>query len=272
MADCKLKLRKIAVKLKIPESRVFTILREHLSMRNLCSNWVRVCSQSIENDKTSTIQSVVSYCFNAVKRSFCINMRQWMTHGSTTSLRSQIDSQLSVGKSHPMSPKTQTSDGKVLASVFWNAQGILFINYFEKGRTINSEYYIASLIRLKEEIAKERPQMKKKKLLFHQDNVPCHKSIATTAKLNELHFKLLPHQPYSLDLVPIDYWLFADSKRMLQGKRFGFNEKVISETEAYFEAKDKSFNKKGIELLEKCWNSVYHPRRRLCWWIKSNFA
>ena len=38
---------------------------------------------------------------------------------------------------------------------------------------------------------------------------------------------------------------------MLQEKRFGSNEEVISETEAYFETKDKSFNKKGIELLEK---------------------
>ena len=41
---------------------------------------------------------------------------------------------------------------------------------------------------------------------------------------------------------------------MLQGKRFGSNEEMISETEAYFEAKDKSFYKKGIKLLEKCWN------------------
>ena len=38
---------------------------------------------------------------------------------------------------------------------------------------------------------------------------------------------------------------------MLQGKRFDANEKVISETEVYFEAIDKSFYKKGIELLEK---------------------
>jgi len=33
-----------------------------------------------------------------------------------------------------------------------------------------------------------------------------------------------------------------------------FGEEVIAETEAYFEAKDKSFYKKGIELLEKRWN------------------
>ena len=67
------------------------------------------------------------------------------------------------------------------------------------------------------------------------DNAPCHKSIATMAKLHELHFKLLPHTPYSPDLAPSDYWLFGDLKRMLQGKKFGSDE-VISETEAYFEA------------------------------------
>ena len=109
-------------------------------------------------------------------------------------------------------------------------------------------------MRLKEEIANKRPQMDKKKALFHQDNAPCHKSIATMAKLHELHFKLLPHPPYSLDLPLSDFWMFAYLKRMLQGKRFSSNEEIISETEAYFEVKDKLFYKKGIELLEKRWN------------------
>ena len=109
-------------------------------------------------------------------------------------------------------------------------------------------------MRLKKETTKKQPQMKKKKVLFYQDNAPCHKSIATMAKLYELHFKLLLHPPYYPDLAPSDYWVFVDLKRMLQGKRFGSNEEVILETEAYFEAKDKSSYKKGTELLEKCWN------------------
>ena len=88
-------------------------------------------------------------------------------------------------------------------------------------------------------------------MVFHQDNAPCHKSIASMAKLDELHLKLLPHPPYSPDLTPSDYWLFADIKRILQGKRFGSNEEVISETEVYFEAEDKSLFTKDIELLEK---------------------
>ena len=56
--------------------------------------------------------------------------------------------------------------------------------------------------------------------------------------MNELSFELLPHPPYSPDLAPSDYYLFADLF-------------VISETNAYFKAKDKSFYKKGIEILEK---------------------
>ena len=87
--------------------------------------------------------------------------------------------------------------------------------------------------------------MKKEKVLFHQDNAPCHKSIPTMAKLPELHFELLLHQPYSPNLAPNNNWLFADLKRMRQGKRFGSNE-VIAETEAYFKTKDKLSYKKTL--------------------------
>ena len=51
-------------------------------------------------------------------------------------------------------PKTHMSTGKVLLSVFWDEHGILFIDYLEKRRTINSEYCMALLVYLKEEIAK----------------------------------------------------------------------------------------------------------------------
>ena len=74
------------------------------------------------------------------------------------------------------------------------------------------------------------------------------------AKCHEMHYELLPHPLYSPKMAPSDYFLFADLRRMLQGKRFDSNEEVIAETEAYFKAKDKSFYKKGIQMLEKHWN------------------
>ena len=60
-----------------------------------------------------------------------------------------------TGEIRPKQPKMQTFEDKVLASVFWDAQGILFIDYLEKGKNVNSEYNVALLVRLKEEIAKK---------------------------------------------------------------------------------------------------------------------
>ncbi|VDM13837.1 unnamed protein product [Wuchereria bancrofti] len=74
------------------------------------------------------------------------------------------------------------------------------------------------------------------------------------AKLHELGYELLPHPLYSPDLTPSDYFLFADLKRMLAGKKFGIDEAVIAETEAYFEDKDKSYYKNGIAKLEDRYN------------------
>ena len=108
-------------------------------------------------------------------------------------------------------------------------------------------------------------------MLLHQENAPRQKSIAMMAKLHELLFEFLPYPPYSPDLTPSDFWLFADLKRMLHGKSFGSNEEVISETETDLETKDKSFNKKAIGLLEKHWNQCITLEGD-CLWIKSNFA
>ena len=107
------------------------------------------------------------------------------------------------------------------------------------------------LERLKSEIAKKRPQMKMERVLFHQDNAPCHKSFATMEELRELHFEFLPHPPYSPDRAPSDYYLFKHLKQELCGNKFGSNEEVIAETESYFEGLDGSYYKRSIEMLKK---------------------
>ena len=92
----------------------------------------------------------------------------------------------------------------------------------------------------------------KKKVLFHQDNALCHKSIEMMAKLQKLHFKFCTHSILQIR-PPVTTDCLQTSKKCFR-ERFGSNEEVILETEVYFEAKDKSFYKKGIELLEKHWN------------------
>ncbi|XP_053968536.1 paired box protein Pax-6-like [Anastrepha ludens] len=68
----------------------------------------------------------------------------------------------STGELRSKRLKAQQSDGKV--SVFWDVRSVMFVDYLEKKNTINSEYYIVLLERLKAEVAKKRPHKAKKKM------------------------------------------------------------------------------------------------------------
>ena len=53
-----------------------------------------------------------------------------------------------------------------MASVFWDAEGILFIDYLEKCKTITGEYYSNLLTRLEEKIHEKRPGLQRNKSSF----------------------------------------------------------------------------------------------------------
>ena len=95
----------------------------------------------------------------------------WIHHFTPESSRQSAEWRM-TGESRPKRAKTQQSATKVMTSVFWDANGIIFIDYLEKGKTINSDYYMVLLDRLKAEIAKKRPHMKKKNLSSRQRTVP----------------------------------------------------------------------------------------------------
>jgi histone-lysine N-methyltransferase SETMAR len=110
-----------------------------------------------------------------------------------------------------------------MASIFWDAHGVIFFDFLEKGKTITGPYYASLLDRLNEEIKTKRKHLLKKKVLFHHDNAPAHSSNIVQAKLHDLGYELLLHPPYSPDLAPCDYFLFLNLKTWLQGKKCGSN-------------------------------------------------
>jgi hypothetical protein len=54
------------------------------------------------------------------------------------------------GSPCPKKFKTQKSSSKVLASVFWDKDGILLVDYLENGASITAKYYVALLGKLKQ--------------------------------------------------------------------------------------------------------------------------
>ena len=181
----------------------------------------------------------------AIRKSFCVDLWRWMKHESTTILQNHVKGQ----NSGLNLVKTQQSVGKVMASVFWDAHWIIFIYNLEKGRTITGAYYAKLLDRLVEEIWKKWPHLKKKTILFYDDNASSHISNIAQAKKHELGFESLLHPPDS----PGDYYLFSNLKKWLCGRRFESNEEVEWETEGYFGGFDESYYLEGIEKWKDRW-------------------
>ena len=73
-------------------------------------------------------------------------------------------------------------------------------------------------------ILEKRPRLQKKKIIFHQDNAPAHKSVLAMGKLRDLHYESLEHPPSSPDLAPSDLYLFQKRKLVLAGQRFSSNQ------------------------------------------------
>jgi hypothetical protein len=105
---------------------------------------------------------------------------QWLRHLDSLGLRihhytpesnQQSKQWIEAGCSGPKKTRSVPSAEKVMASVFWDAEGILFIDYLEKGKIINGEYYSNLLTKLDEKNHDKRPGLQKEK------NAPAHKSI-----------------------------------------------------------------------------------------------
>ena len=69
---------------------------------------------------------------------------------------------------------------KILASIFWDQDGILHIDYLPKGRTTNAEYYLSLLVQLKDILKEKRLHWKViNGVIFLKDNAPAHWALAT---------------------------------------------------------------------------------------------
>ena len=92
-----------------------------------------------------------------------------------------------------------------MATVFWDTEGILLIDYKDKGVNITGVYYASILERLRETIKEKRRGKLTKGVLLLHDNAPVHKSRVALAALRKSGFEIINHPPYSPDLAPCDY-------------------------------------------------------------------
>ena len=106
------------------------------------------------------------------------------------------------GSPLPKKLKRVSSAKKVMASVFWDSQGVIMSEYLEQGRTINGTY---------EAFAPGNCKQDERKIDLRcsalQDNAPAHTSQVAMTAATECGFEVLTHPPYSPDMVPSDFYL-----------------------------------------------------------------
>lgn len=254
--DRRMKIREIAKDTGISTERVYHVLHEYLDMRKLSARWVPRLLTKDHMRNRMTISKECLAMFNSKPDEFLrrfVTVDETWIHHCTPETKEQSKQWVSAGERAPKKAKMGLSANKIMATVFWDARGIIHIDYLQKGRTITGQYYAELLDRFDADLKQKRPHLAKKKVLFHQDNARVHTCLVSMAKIHELGYELLPHPAYSPDLAPCDYFLFPNLKKWLGGKRFGSNEEVISETNTYFEDLEKTFFLNGIKMLEKRW-------------------
>ena len=132
------------------------------------------------------------------------------------------------GSPRPMKFKTQPFACKVMATVFWDAKGIIMLDFLPKRSTVTWVYYANLLDQLRTSTAFcEKCQGKLcKGVLLQQDNAKVHNGKVAMDAVERNGYELIPHPAYSPNLAPGDFFLFP--KKNIRGCHFRSDEEVVT--------------------------------------------
>ncbi|XP_066907646.1 histone-lysine N-methyltransferase SETMAR-like [Halyomorpha halys] len=174
MEDRRLKVREIAEAVGMSSEWVYHILTEELGMKKLSSRGVPLLF-TLNHKRTRLEISTKSGRFSGEPirfflRRFVATDETWV-HYYTPETKQQSKQCKHAESPPPKKAKAVRSGGKVIASVFWNAKGILLKDYLPTG-----QYYANLLDQLQEKICEKKPGLARKKShLSSGQHLPAHK-------------------------------------------------------------------------------------------------
>ncbi|KFM75697.1 Mariner Mos1 transposase, partial [Stegodyphus mimosarum] len=219
------------------DTRVPHELKEmHLTQRINSCDLLKKCNKNDPFLKRLITGDEKWVVYNNIQRK-----RSWSGKGEPTRTTSKID----------------IHQKKVLLSVWWDYEGIVYFELLPPNRMINSDVYIEQLTKLNNAVEEKRPESTNRKGdVFHHDNARPHTYLVTRQKLLVLGWDVLPHSPYSPDLAPSDYFLFRSLQNSLNCKNFNNDDDVKSYPIQFFANKNQKFYERRIMMLPERWQKV----------------
>lgn len=237
---------------QISRSLLHETITETLGYRKLSARWVpkRLTDQHKLNRVEAGQEFLRRYKLHGDEflRSIVTGDETWVAHYTPETKR---QSQQWRHTSSPSSKKFKTtiSAKKIMASVFWDCQGIILIEYLPQGETINSARYCETLKKLRRAIQNKRRGMLTKGVCLLHDNARPHTANATKELLASFKWDVLNHPAHSPDLAPSDYYLFTSLKLHMGGKRFSTDEEVKEEVGKWTKGLAGNYFERGIKKL-----------------------
>lgn len=253
--NSRIKLKELAKMFKISETTAYKILHD-LGMSKISARWVpRMLTPLQKKYRVDCCKEFINLC-SENPRDFINRIvtgdETWIHFYDPESKQESMQWHLKGGPA-PKKFKVVPSAGKVMATIFWDSEGVLLIDYKSKGITITGMYYAEILNKLRDEIKKKRRGKLTKGVVILHDNAPVHTARIAMSAMASCGFEQIDHPPYSPDLAPSDYFLFPNLKKDIRGRHFDTNESLEAAVNDHFEDKDKSYFYGGLEkLIQRC--------------------
>lgn len=262
LEDRRMKVSTIGTTLGISEPSVITILHDNLNMSKVSARWVprlltpeqKLRRLEISQNHLETLNKDSDFLTRIVTGD-----ETWVHHWDPET-KSESKQWVHKGSPPPKKARTQPSAGKLMATIFWDMNGILLIEYMPKGTTINADTYANTLKNLRKAIDQKRPNFVNQEVFLLHDNATVHKAAKIRPIVQECSLVEIDHPPYSPDLAPSDFYLFRLLKKHLRGRRFESDDRLKAAVEYFFADQEETFFYKGISSLEEKWHKCVDVR------------
>lgn len=254
--DRRLTIEQIVSEVGISYGSVQSIITDQLGFRKISARWVPRLLTENQKQVRSEICERHLHRFQQEGEVFLrriVTCDETWVHHYTPESKMASKEWRRKDEGCPVKAKTRPSAGKVLATVFFDSRGILLIDFLHDQRTVNAVYYSELLQSTKIAYRSKRRGMPIRDVIILHDNARPHTAVLTRDKLEEMRWETLEHPPYSPDLSPCDYFLFAPLKESLGGKRFENNEEVEEYVRNWLTTRPQTFYEEGIFKLPNRW-------------------
>jgi len=143
-----------------------------------------------------------------------------------------------------------------MLTAFFDIQRIVMAEWVPSDQTVNQQYYIEVLTKLRDRVRRKRPELWRNGWILHQDKAPAHNALSVKQFLANKSIIVLEHPPYSSDLDPSDFYIFPKIKSVLKGTHFVSVEHVKAKTA-------ENLNSLTEHDLQNCFE-YWQQRMQLC--------